>query len=308
MPDDTSAPAVGVVIATHNRPELLRRALNSVLAQDYAGDLDVVVVFDRSEPMVELARDGKHRVRVLSNARTPGLAGARNTGILRLDTEFVAFCDDDDTWLPGKLAAQLDRLARRPASTFATTAMQVDYRGRATIRRAGRNQVTVRELARSRMTMLHSSSFLFRRDAMIGPGGFGLVDEDIPLSQGEDWDLLLRAARQHPIEHVDEPLVAIRWGESSYFVDAWENKNAAHLWLISRHPEFQEDRMAHGVMLGKLAFGHAALGHRREAVLAARQALAANWREPRVPCALLVVAGVPSKWLTEQLNKRGHGI
>lgn len=306
-------PRVGVVVATHNRPQLMRRALDSIVEQDYPGPIEVVLVFDRSEPDRSLARDDANRnVRVTTNARTPGLAGARNTGILELDTDLVAFCDDDDVWLPGKLSAQVAMFGSDPQAEFVTTAMRVDYssaRGDSTaVRLAGQTSVTVQELARSRMAMLHSSSFVFRRDAMLGENGFGLVDETIPHSMGEDWDLLIRAARQRPITHIDRPLVGILWGQTSYFSDAWVDKNAAHTWLIEHHNEIREDSRGLGIMLGKLAFGHAALGQRRAALRAARQAVRANWREPRTPIALLVVAGVPAPWILNQLNKRGHGI
>lgn len=303
-------PAVGVVIATHNRPQLVRAAIGSVVDQDYPGPIEVVVVFDRAEPDTTLIRDDpQRRVRICRNTRTPGLSGARNTGILALDTELVAFCDDDDTWLPGKLSAQVDRLAARPDAQFVTTAMRVDYGGeRRTDRRAGVDEVNVRQLARSRMAMLHSSSFLFRRDAMLGVKGFGLVDETIPGSMAEDWDLLLRASRQHPIAHVDVPLVQVLWGATSYFNDAWANKNAAREWLLAHHPELSDDRVALGLQLGKLAFGHAALKQRRAALRSARAALRANWREPRTALAVLVLAGMSPQWITTQLNKRGHGI
>jgi glycosyltransferase involved in cell wall biosynthesis len=305
----TDLPSVGVVIATHQRPELMRKALASVLQQDYAGTIRVIVVFDRSDPDPSLcAREPRRSVQVLTNSRSPGLAGARNTGILALDTDLVAFCDDDDTWLEGKLSRQVQRVARTPAANFVTTAMRVDYLDRSTVRTAGRDSVSITDLARSRMSMLHSSSFLFRRDAMLRPGGFGLVDESIPRSMGEDWDLLLRAARQHPIAHVDEPLIAVLWGQASYFIDAWADKNAAHLWLLEHHPEIRRDKTALAHVLGKLAFGYAALGQRRLALRTAGRALRTNWREPRTPIALLVVAGVSPKWITTRLNERGHGI
>jgi len=302
-------PGVGVVIATHNRPQLVRRALDSVLGQDYPGPIEVALVFDRSEPDHSFAQSAAGRsVRVLANTRTPGLAGARNTGILSLDTDLVGFCDDDDIWLDGKLTTQVERLLRAPESGFVTTAMRVDYGEQQTVRLAGQEQVTVTDLARSRMSMLHSSSFLFRRSAMVGPDGFGLVDETLPRSMAEDWDLLLRAARAHPIEHVDEPLVAVLWGQTSYFNDAWADKNAAHLWLMEHHPEIRQDRRARGLMLGKLAFGYAALGDRAAALRSARGAVRANWREPRTPIAMLVVAGVPPQRILTALNRRGHGI
>jgi hypothetical protein len=154
--------------------------------------------------------------------------------------------------------------------------------------------------------MLHSSTFLFDRSAMVD--GFGLVDETIPRSMGEDWDLLLRAARQHPIAHVDQPLVAVRWGASSYFNEAWRDKNDAHQWLLEKHPEISADKVGAALMYSKLAFGYGALGNRRRAWTYARKAIRTNWREPRSYLALLVIAGVPSGWIQKLLNRRGYGI
>lgn len=307
MLDELAWPSVGVVLATHNRPVLMRQALESILGQDYPGPLEVVLVFDRSEPDETLASEDPHRrVSVITNSRTPGLAGARNSGVLHLGTELVGFCDDDDQWLPGKLTAQVRRLLASPDASFCTTAMRVDCDGRSTVRLAAKDRITVEDMARSRMAMLHSSSFLFRRDAMLQ--GFGLVDETLPRSMAEDWDLLLRAARQAPIVNVDEPLVAILWGASSYFNDAWRDKNEAHAWLIEHHDEILRDRIGAGLMYGKLAFGLAVLGQRREAVRYAWRCVRTRWREPRGYLAMSVVLGVPGQRIQEALNRRGHGI
>ncbi len=307
--DQEGWPSVGVVVATHNRPQLMRRALASILEQDYPGQITVRLVFDRSEPELDLAHVTDTRtVLVGVNERSPGLAGARNTGIEALDTELVAFCDDDDTWLPTKLRLQVQRLRDVPGSQFCTTAMRVDWTatGTQTDRLARRSQVTVADLTRSRMAMLHSSSFLFDREAMID--GFGMVDERLPGSMAEDWDLLLRAARRHPIEHIDTPLVLITWGASSYFNLAWRDKNLAHKWLIEHHPEIGADPVASALMQSKLAFGHAALGERRVAGRHLSRALRQNWREPRTYLAALVMAGFPAGVIQGELNKRGRGI
>lgn len=302
-------PTVGVVIPTHARPQLMRKALDSVLNQTYEGVIDIVVVFDRTDPDlgIELETPVRH-VRAIANARGPGLAGARNTGILELHTELIAFCDDDDTWDVRKLDAQTTLLEERADADFVTTAMEVQMAGRSTVRLAGLSEVTTQHLARSRMAMLHSSSFLFRRSAMVGADGFGLVDETLPNSMSEDWDLLLRASRHSAIQHIDEPLVHVLWGQTSYFSQSWVDKNLAHQQLMSSHPEIRHDRKAAGHMLGKIAFGHAALGNRAQALRTARLAFKQNWREPRTPIALLVAAGVPQRWVLRELNKRGHGI
>ncbi|HZE40568.1 MAG TPA: glycosyltransferase family 2 protein, partial [Stackebrandtia sp.] len=225
-------PSIGVVIPTHARPELMRRALASVLAQRYPGRLGAVVVFDRAKPDESLEQDGDRPVRVMKNSRTPGLSGARNTGISALDTDLVAFCDDDDAWLPGKLTAQVS--AMEPRTEMATCAINVVYRGASTPRQAGTSLVKQADLLRSRMMMLHSSTFLLRRSAMLG--GLGMVAEDAPGSQNEDWDLLLRAARRGPITHVDTPYVNILWGES-HFETRYDTKISSLRWMLARHPE-----------------------------------------------------------------------
>ncbi|WP_051750595.1 glycosyltransferase family 2 protein [Phycicoccus jejuensis] len=305
--DATQWPDVGVVLATHNRPQLMREALASILGQDYPGRIRVQLVYDRSEPETELesAEPGRE-VAVTVNHRTPGLAGARNTGVLALDTELVAFCDDDDVWLEGKLRRQVELLVGSAGAEFVTTAMRVDYGDRSTVRLAERDVITVGDMARSRMAMLHSSSFVFRRDAMLDR--FGLVDETLPRSMAEDWDLLLRAARSAPIVHVDEPLVGIRWGASSYFNDAWRDKNEAHTWLLANHPEIEADTIGAGLQYGKLAFGHAVLGERREALRWTWRCARRNPRERRWVLALLVCAGVSGEWIQRELNRRGHGV
>ncbi len=302
-----AAPTLGVVIATHNRPELVRRAIGSVLGQDHPGRIEVVVVFDRSEPDTSMVRhDPDRSVRVVTNERTPGLAGARNTGVLALDTELVAFCDDDDVWLPGKVAAQVAALRDRPEADFVTTAMRVDCEGRHTVRRAETDTVTMARLVRSRVAALHSSSFLFRRAAMLQD--FGLVDETLPRSMAEDWDLLLRAARAKDIAHVDEPLVGILWSGGSYFNDAWRDKNAARLWLLEHHPELRADPRGAALQYGKLAFGTAAVGERRAALGWVLRTVRSNPREPRALIALAVLAGLPAGRVQHFLNRRGHGI
>jgi glycosyltransferase involved in cell wall biosynthesis len=301
------APSVSVVIPTHDRPEEVRRAIASVLAQEYDGPLDVVVVFDRAEPDPTLVTDGERPVRVLANDRRPGLAGSRNTGILAADGDLVAFCDDDDEWLAGKLNAQVAALREAPEAELVTTAMVVDYRGARTVRLAGSERIEHEAFVRSRMAMIHSSSFVFRRTALVD--GIGLVDETLPKSMAEDWDLLLRASARTPVVHVDKPLVRIAWGGSSYFVEQWQVRNDAQLWLLERHSAMGVDRVAAGLSYGKLAFGSAALGGRREALRYAHRALRARPVEPRAWLALLVCCRVVS-WqrIVQALNRRGHGI
>jgi glycosyltransferase involved in cell wall biosynthesis len=298
-------PSVGVILPTHDRPRLLRAALSSVLAQDYPGDVRAVVVYDRSEPDHSLA--GDDRVRVLSNSRTPGLAGARNSGVDALDTDLVAFCDDDDEWLPGKLRAQVEALREVPAAEFASCGIVVDFQGQPSERLVGADQVTYADLLRSRMVMVHSSTYLTWRTKLIE--GIGLVDETIPGSQNEDWDLALRSARRHPIVYVDQPLVKVTWGATSYFAQHWETKIAGLLWMLDHHPDITGSRVGAARVYAQLAFFSACQGSKGDAWRWTQRALRSNWHERRVPFAVAVAAGLVSgETVLNRLNARGHGI
>jgi glycosyltransferase involved in cell wall biosynthesis len=300
---------IGVVIPTRARPEQLHRAIAAVRAQDYPGPVRVVVVFDQAEPDPRLAAGGDRPVTVLANTRTAGLAGARNTGIAALDTELVAFCDDDDVWAPGKLRAQVAALAAASGAELATCAIEVEYGRRRIPRYAGCDRVGYEQLTRSRMAMLHASTFLIRREALCDPDRIGLVAEDAPGSQNEDWDLLLRAARRAPIAHVDEPLVRVLWGRTSFYAYEYATKISSLRWMLARHPEIAASRSGSARVYGQLACWSAANGDRRAAWRWVRQALRARWREPRAAIALTAMLGVVRvETVLALLHRRGHGI
>lgn len=90
-------PAVTVVVPfspDHTPKGMLFDAIESVLEQRGAVDVRLAVVFDRD-----------HR----------GPAWARNRGLRRADTRYVAFLDGDDLWHPEKLSRQLERLSETGA-------------------------------------------------------------------------------------------------------------------------------------------------------------------------------------------------
>lgn len=303
--DPADWPSVGVVIATRDRPELLRAALASIRAQDYPGRLTCTLVYDQSEPDGTLA-DGD-AVTVTTNTRTPGLPGARNSGILRTETDLVAFCDDDDVWLPGKLRAQVSALLAAPDSDLACCGIEVDYDGTRVPRMLATDRVHLTDLLRSRLTELHPSTFVIRRAALTG--GLGLVSEQIPGGYGEDYELLLRAARRGPIVNVPTAGARVLWHRQSYFTQRWETIATALPWLLEHFPEFRLQPAGYARITGQIAFASAAKKDRAEAVRWARRTVAARLREPRAYLAVAVAAGlVRPDSLMRILHRRGRGI
>lgn len=98
--------SVAVVIPTIGR-ESLSRAVRSALSQDDA-DVEVIVVVDGPDDpdlATEVRKDGD--VHVLFTGGGCGAAVARQLGSERASGYWVAYLDDDDIWLPGKLSQQL---------------------------------------------------------------------------------------------------------------------------------------------------------------------------------------------------------
>jgi glycosyltransferase involved in cell wall biosynthesis len=302
------APKVSVVVPTRDRPQLLRRAVAAVLGQTYPGPIECLVVFDQSRPDLDWEElPAGRRLVAITNRRRPGLAGARNSGILTATGELVAFCDDDDEWLPEKLARQVEALLARPATAVATTGILVRYRDRTTTRLAPTTVVTHGQLLRSRLTELHPSTVLAHRQALLDH--IGLVDEDLPGSYAEDYDWLLRAARHAPVLAVPEPLAVIHWHPSSFFADRWRTIIAALTYLVDKHREFQREPAGLARIYGQIAFAHAALGERGPARRWARRTLSLDRRERRAYLAIAISLGlVRTSTVIRLAHAAGRGI
>ena len=306
--------SVSVVIATRDRPELLRRALDGVLAQRHDAPIEIVVVFDRCEPdhtLADRARpagSGTHGVDVVvtTNQRSPGLAGARNSGIAVASNSWIAFCDDDDEWLPGKLQAQFEALADAPGCRAACTGILIRYDGSDTARMPDADRITFDGFLRDRMTEVHPSSWLVNRQTLIER--IGPVDEAIPGSYAEDYDLFLRTARVTGIAVAAQPLVRVWWHGASFFFERWKMIDEALAYLVAKYPEF--DRHPDGLarIRGQQAVAQAAMGDRARALKTIVATAAFRPTEKRLPLALAVAAGLKAESALKIAHRFGKGI
>ncbi|MEM9133336.1 MAG: glycosyltransferase family A protein [Actinomycetota bacterium] len=310
MTEPTSQPdprSVSVVVATRDRPELLRRALDAIEAQDVDHDLEVIVVFDRSEPdrSLEFERPGRRLV-VTTNARTPGLPGARNSGIDKAGNQWIAFCDDDDEWFPGKLSAQFAAIDRSPGAKAACTGIFIRYEGEDTPRIPDPARLTFEGFLSDRMTEVHPSSWLIQREWLTTE--VGLVDEEIPGGYAEDYDLMLRAARLGPIAVAPEPLVRVWWHGASFFFERWKMIDEALDYLLAKYPEFADDAAGWARIEGQRAVAQAAMGQRRRALATIGGIVRRRPLEKRVPVAVAVALGVPPGTVLAAAHRFGRGI
>jgi glycosyltransferase involved in cell wall biosynthesis len=108
------APAFSVIIPVYNRTDLLKRAVGSVLRQDFT-DFEVLVIDDGSVDDIRSIVDGfsDARIRYFRQVNR-GASAARNAGIDRARGDYVAFLDSDDVYLPHHLATMSAILKSAP--------------------------------------------------------------------------------------------------------------------------------------------------------------------------------------------------
>lgn len=274
-------PQVSVIMPTRGRPKLVRESVAAVVAQTYPGDIECIVVHDQEPPNEELSGLGttRHWVRTVANTRTPGLAGARNTGLSLARSDYIASCDDDDMWHPDKLLLQMTRLLDEPELLVVGSGIRLRLPGDKVLDWPGRaDEIGYELLLRNRVKELHSSTLVMRREAFIKAGPY---DEEVPYGYAEDYDWVLRAARAGRIGLVTQPLADIRRNDTSWYQGGAEKKVVAGLeYLLAKHPDIAASRRGHARLLGQIAFARSALGERG---LAVRYALRALARWPASP-------------------------
>jgi glycosyltransferase involved in cell wall biosynthesis len=265
-------PLVSVIMPTRGRPDLVRESIAAVVAQTYPGEIECLVVHDQEPPDQGLNGLGtsRHRVEAMINTHSPGLAGARNSGLDVARGEFVATCDDDDVWHLAKLARQVERLCGEPGLMVVGSGIRLrlprgkilDWPGRA-------ESISHQDLLRNRVKELHSSTLVLRREAFDAVGAY---DEELPRGYAEDYDWVLRAARAGPIGVVTEPLADIRKDAKSWYRGG--NAAPALEYLLAKHPDFATSPHGHARILGQIAFARSTLGERGPALRYAAKAIA----------------------------------
>jgi glycosyltransferase involved in cell wall biosynthesis len=244
-------PSVSVVLPTHNRPQSVVRAAASVLGQGFR-DLELIVVDDGSAVPAEqaLAEIRDERMRILRSDMPLGPARARNLGLEVAKGRWIAFQDDDDEWLAGKIERQFAVAEQADEDVgLIYCPFWTEYRdGRRAIggRRVERRSGDVHlELLRGNFVALPAA--LVRREAIAQVGRF-----DPALPCYEDWELFIRLAARFRFDEVADPLVvahdtprSINKSSSTLRAAALERILEKHVEAIESDPQIHADFLFH---------------------------------------------------------------
>jgi glycosyltransferase involved in cell wall biosynthesis len=199
--------AVTVVVPTKDRPDLLACAVTSAVGQ--AGvDVAVMVVDDGSrvpvgDEVTALAPDGVIAVHRHDVAR--GVCAARNAGLARIRTPWVAFLDDDDLWAPMKLRRQLDAAAAGGRSWACSAAVAFTGSEVLDVVDPPAHDDVAEQLLTGNHVPGGGSGVLVLTDLLREVGGF-----DESLATVGDWDCWIRLAQRSPVARVHAADVGYR--------------------------------------------------------------------------------------------------
>lgn len=253
-----TCPMVAIVIPAYNAMRYLPKALESVLAQTYQ-NFEVIIINDGSQDHIEswyseLSPEIKRQVQLFSQ-ENQGISSARNTGICRSQSPYVAFLDADDIWLPHKLERQIQYLEAHPSvsltySWAAAVDSQGQLIGRIYAAEKGVEKVTGKSAGKSagkqcldthtpipqmwsqlvtNNVISTTSTVLVRRACLVS---VGLFDLDL-ISYVEDKDLWLRIARAHIVQVIPEVMIHKR-RHSANTSKQWQAMEQASYQVLSK--------------------------------------------------------------------------
>lgn len=215
MDEKQAMPLVSAVIITHNRKDLVLKAIESAQKQTYQ-NMEIIVVDDASsdgthELLESGSKKGQFQYIYIPKEESKGGNHARNTGILAAKGKYVALLDDDDEWLPEKTEKQVAMMESHPECGVCHCGKIWDYN-------FGERQ-TLRDTSKllegdlSREILIHvvctTSVMMVDRNLLLEAGLF-----DEALRYWQEYELCIRLFQKTRVAVVRENLVLYRVIES----------------------------------------------------------------------------------------------
>ncbi|GLW27398.1 glycosyltransferase family 2 protein [Actinoplanes regularis] len=240
----SAKPDVSVVIPTCNRPDLAVRAVRSALGQTHQ-NLEVIVVVDGPDEATTAALDevGDPRLNVIVLPERGKAPNARNTGARNARGRWTAMLDDDDEWLPTKVARQLELAEAAEVESPVVACRMISRTPRADNimpRRLPEPGEPISEYLVVRRGLFYGDGFV-QTSCIMAPTALWLkVPFTVGLRRQQELDWTLRALREPGTQliYADEPLVLWHQDENRERIsleNPWEEQLA---WLRSSRELF----------------------------------------------------------------------
>jgi len=200
------SPLISIITPVYNRPELLRKAISSVLAQTHR-NFEYIVVDDAStEDVKSIVLSFKDsRIKYLRNPINKMMAATYNVGIGKAKGEYIAFLESDDEWLPTKLEKQLKLFeANKEVGVVYCGRYLVDEKGEVLSEDWPKHKGNISKICLGQ-PLLAPTVLMIKKEIGDKVNWF---DSNLP--GWNDWDLLIRLSKITKFDFVNELLVKYR--------------------------------------------------------------------------------------------------
>jgi len=203
---------VSVIIPTYSEPRFLEQTIQSVINQTYE-NIEIIIVDDNGNGTdcqkkvanIILKFKTHDNINYIIHEKNKNGSAARNTGLKVAKGSYIAFLDDDDSFLPSKIELQVDILTKNENSNYAGSYCnyQLLYRNKVYKQYKNKSKGNLaEELLLGKNSICGGSTLLLKREVF---SNIGLFDESFIRHQ--DWEFLMRYFRKYKLEIVPDILV-----------------------------------------------------------------------------------------------------
>jgi glycosyltransferase involved in cell wall biosynthesis len=206
----SSGDSIAAIIPCCNNARFIAAAIESALAQTH-GPMEIVVVNDGSTDIFcTVIEPYLTRIRIINQVNT-GQSAARNRGIDETQSEFIAFLDADDLWLPNKTAEQISFLREHPACGLVyAERFDIDEMGEV-LKQQHYKPPDFLPGERDHLADLACRNFIPTSSVVLRRAVLASERFSLELGKCEDWDLWLRLASHTRFGYIKAPLSAYRF-------------------------------------------------------------------------------------------------
>jgi glycosyltransferase involved in cell wall biosynthesis len=200
-----NCPLISAIIPVFNRPELVKRAIDSVINQSFK-HFEIIVIDDGSTDETSIVLKGYgDKIKVITT-ENKGVSAARNTAVKNTTGKYIAFLDSDDEWKKDKLQKQYYHLIENNYKVTQTEEIWIKdgkFKNKTKKHIKPFDDIFIPSLD---ICMVSPSAVMMEKALFEAYGGF-----DETLAVCEDYDLWLRMSLNEKFGLLDEPLT-IKYG------------------------------------------------------------------------------------------------
>ena len=227
-------PLVTAIIPTHNRADLLKQAIDSVLEQTWQ-NYEIVVVDDASDDdtpnlLAEMAKE--HPIKVIRNKSSKGAAACRNIAIKQAEGEYITGLDDDDFFRPKRIEMLMEEFDEGYSAVTSNDRMMF---GEKEVVWKKKPVITLDDLLFYNQV---GNQVLTKKAYLLEVGGY---DEE--LSSAQDYDLWIRLAHDFgPVKNAQQTLQVINMEEDRDRISTSDDQLRGYYDCFEKHKSKMSDR------------------------------------------------------------------